>query len=83
MDAPLCPHRYGLQLLGGYVTSIIAFLKKHPTKITGFLLAAVGALQAQASTIQSFMAQNHFAMFTVGAGIFVSILGFINSNRDQ
>ena len=65
------------------MSSIIAFLKKHPTKITGFMLATVGALQAQASTLQSFLSPRHFAYFTVGAGIVVSILGFINSNREQ
>jgi len=62
-------------------TRIIDFLKRHPTKITGGALALVGAIQAQATTIQTFMTPKHFAVFTVGAGVVVSILGFINSNR--
>ena len=60
---------------------VTAFLKRHPTKITGGALALVGAIQAQATTIQTFMTPKHFAVFTVGAGVLVSILGFINSNR--
>ncbi len=58
-----------------------AFLKRHPTKITGLALALVGSLQAQANTIQSFMTPKHFAVFTVCAGVVVAVLGFINSNR--
>ncbi len=65
------------------MSSIIAFLKKHPQKITGFILSIVGALQAQAATVQGFLSPRHFALFTVAIGILVSVLGFINTSRDQ
>ena len=65
------------------MSSIIAFLKKHPQKITGFLLALIGGIQAQAATVQGFLSPKHFALFTVCVGVFVSILGFVNTSRDQ
>ena len=56
-------------------------LNEHKTKITGALLVFIGALQANSQTIQGLVSQETFAWFTVGAGAFVAVLGFLNSHK--
>ena len=59
---------------------IIRFLNAHKTKIVGLLLAALGSVQANSGAIQSIISPQHFAYLTIGAGVLVAILGFINSS---
>lgn len=65
------------------MSKLIAFFNAHKTKIVGAILVAMGSLQANASTVQSMMNPKHFAMFTVGVGLLVAILGFVNSSQSQ
>lgn len=55
------------------------FLNQHKTKITGLLIALIGALQANSAVIQTLVTPEQFAWFTVGAGVFVALLGVVNS----
>lgn len=51
------------------------------TKITGAALVALGSLQANSEAMRAIMTPEQFAWFTVLAGVFVALLGFINSNK--
>ena len=46
-------------------------------------MVVVGAVQAQAVVIQPFMTPKHFALFTIAAGSFVALLGFLNGQRND
>jgi hypothetical protein len=54
-------------------------LKTHPTRITGFLMVAIGALQANSNVLQTLLTDKQFAWFTVVAGAVVAGLGFLNA----
>lgn len=58
-----------------------AFLSRHKTKITGMLLTALGSLQANSQTIQSFVSPKEFAYLTIVLGLLVACIGFLNSSR--
>lgn len=60
---------------------MFALLKAHRTKIVGGILVIAGALQANASSIQSVVSPHAFAWFTVGIGCVVGLLGFLNSSK--
>lgn len=62
--------------------NILAWLNSHKTKITGALLVTAGALQANATSIQAVVKPSTYAWFTVGVGVLVALLGFLNSRRD-
>jgi hypothetical protein len=61
--------------------SIVRFLYNHKTKITGMLLVACGAVQANATSIQEVVSPHTYAWFTVGIGVLVAVLGFVNSSK--
>lgn len=60
---------------------MLNFLKAHRTKLVGAFLVLAGALQANASSIQSLVTPKQFAWFTVGIGCIVGLLGFLNSQN--
>lgn len=59
--------------------TILNTLKTHPTRITGFLMVAIGALQANSNVLQTLLTDKQFAWFTVVAGAVVAGLGFLNA----
>jgi hypothetical protein len=61
--------------------NFLTWLYSHKTKITGGLLVAAGALQANATSIQAVVKPHTYAWFTVGVGVVVAILGFLNGTR--
>ena len=61
----------------------LAWLYSHKTKITGGLLVVAGAVQASATTIQPVVSPKAYAMFTVGVGALVALLGFLNSKSND
>lgn len=61
--------------------AILVFLYNNKTKISGFLLAIVGALQAQSFVLQGWMSDSAFATFTTAMGTLVAVLGFINGKK--
>ena len=46
-------------------------------------MVVIGSVQAQAVIIQPFMSPKHFALFTIAAGGFVALLGFLNGQRND
>lgn len=56
----------------------LRFLNSHKTKITGVLLIGIGSLQANAAFMQTLLTPRQYAYFTIGAGMFVAMLGFLN-----
>ena len=65
------------------MSKLISFLNAHKTKIMGGMLVAVGALQTNSSSVAAMMSPKHFAIFTVGVGVVVAVLGFINSSQQS
>ncbi len=63
------------------IKGILVFLYNNKTKLSGFLLAIVGALQAQSVVLQDWLSPSAFAAFTTFMGVLVSILGFINGKK--
>jgi len=63
------------------VKAVLIFLYNNKTKISGFLLAIVGALQSQAFVIQGWMSEGAFATFTTAMGTLVAVLGFVNGKK--
>ena len=57
------------------------FLNAHKTKIVGGLIVISGALQANSTAVQSLLSPREYAWFTVGIGVVVAILGFLNSQN--
>lgn len=55
------------------------FADRHKTKITGLFLVLIGSLQANSSVLQTLLTPKQFAWFTVAAGLFVALLGFLNN----
>lgn len=51
------------------------------TKITGGALVVIGSMQANSEAMRAIMSPEQFAWFTVLAGVFVALLGFVNSNK--
>jgi bacteriorhodopsin len=65
---------------------VIKWILRNPTKITGAIIVVIGALQTNTTALQALMTPKQFAWFTVGAGAFVALLGFVNtllSNQDD
>ncbi len=60
---------------------IIAFLLKHPQKITGALLVGLGAIQANITMLQQILTPRQFAFTTIAVGCVVAVLGFINTQK--
>jgi len=61
--------------------AILRSLYNNKTKLTGLLLVVIGALQTNATALQSLLTADQFAWFTVGAGVLVAVLGFMNSHK--
>lgn len=55
------------------------FLMNHKTKIMGFLITVLGAVQASAGQLTTLLSPKHYAVVMVIAGICVAALGFLNS----
>ena len=55
------------------------FLYNNKTKITGFLLALAGTLQANEAAFEVLLTPKQFALFTIFIGVAVMALGFVNS----
>jgi len=53
--------------------------KNRTIKITGFLMAILGALQAAIPQLMTLLATRTFAIFVVGLGVAIAMLGFINA----
>lgn len=60
---------------------LFLFLNRNKTKITGALLVVIGSLQANAEFMQSLLTPKQYAMFTIAAGMFVALLGFLNNPK--
>lgn len=58
---------------------MLSFINSHKTKLTGALLVALGAVQANAGTIQTVIPPRAFAWMTFGIGVMVAVIGFLNS----
>lgn len=61
--------------------AVLRWIYNNKTKLTGGVLVAVGAMQANATAMQALLSPGHFAWFTVGAGVLVAVLGFLNSHK--
>lgn len=60
------------------------FINSHKTKMTGAALVALGAIQANAGTVQTLVPPRAYAWLTVALGVLVAVLGFINgSQKDE
>lgn len=62
---------------------LLAFLNRHKTKVTGFLLVIAGALQANTTVLQGVLTPSQFAWLTVVVGCVVAGLGFLNGSKSQ
>lgn len=60
---------------------IFAVINRHKTKLTGMSLVVIGALQTNSTMLQALMTPRQFAWFTVGSGVVVAVLGFLNGRR--
>ena len=56
-------------------------LQTHPTRITGLLLVIVGSLQANSEVFRSLLSPTQYGLFTIGTGVVVAALGFLNAGR--
>lgn len=61
----------------------LRFTNRHKTKITGALLVVIGSLQANAQFMQELLTPRQYAFFTIGAGMFVALLGFLNAPKES
>lgn len=61
----------------------LRFTNRHKTKITGALLVIIGSLQANATFMQELLSPRAYAMFTIAAGMFVALLGFLNAPKES
>ena len=61
----------------------LTWLNQHKTKITGAVLVAIGAVQANAKMLQPLMSPRAYALSMVVAGVVVAVLGFMNSRPPQ
>ncbi len=61
----------------------LTWLNQHKTKITGAVLVAIGAVQANATMLQPLMSPRAYALSMVVAGVVVAVLGFMNSRPPQ
>lgn len=57
-------------------------VNKNKTKITGALLVAFGVVQTQSETVRELLSPVAFSWFTIGVGVVVAVLGFLNSNGE-
>lgn len=57
------------------------FLYNNKTKITGAVIVGLGSLQANAAVIETLLTPEQFAKFTIFAGLIVTVLGFINTQK--
>lgn len=58
---------------------VLVLLWRHKTRMSGFLLTLLGAIQVALPQLQEFMTKRSFAFWTVGVGIWVTVLGVMNS----
>jgi hypothetical protein len=61
--------------------SVGVWFYNHKTKITGLLMVVIGSLQANSAVLEQLLSPKQFAWFTVGAGVVVAGLGFLNSQK--
>lgn len=63
------------------MSAFLHFLNANKTKLTGLALVAIGSLQANSAMVQTLLSPNEYAWFTVGAGVLVATLGFLNNPK--
>lgn len=67
--------------------AFLAFLMAHKTKLTGAMLVSIGSLQANSAFFQAgpdpLLTPRQFSVFTIGAGMFVALLGFLNNPKPK
>lgn len=63
--------------------NVMKWINRHKTKITGAVLVAAGAAQANATVLQAAISPKAYAWFTVCIGVLVAVLGFINGSRRE
>jgi len=61
----------------------MSLIRNHKTKLTGALLVAIGAFQANSEAFRTLVSPKGFAWITVGLGVLVALLGFINQQVAQ
>lgn len=54
-------------------------LDRNKTKITGLVIAVLGALQAASPQLQAVMSPRTYAITMIFLGVLVSVFGFLNS----
>lgn len=58
---------------------MLKFLNNHKTKIVGFLITLLGAVQASAGQLGAVLSPKAYAWTMIAIGIVVAVLGFINT----
>lgn len=61
--------------------TILNFLNRHKTKLTGLLIAVLGQVQASAASLGTMLEPHQFAQVMFWCGILVTALGFLNSRK--
>lgn len=60
---------------------LISFLNRTKTRISGYIVAALGALLAAGPQLQQLLTTKQLAIVTVVVGIAVAIIGHYNANQ--
>lgn len=61
------------------MSALLKWLNAHKTKLLGFCLVILGALQANMEALRDVMSVRAFAWLVVGLGMGVAAVGFINT----
>lgn len=59
--------------------TVLHWINSHKTKITGFVIVVLGAVQANAAHLGTVLTPKQYAIAMVCVGVLVSALGFINT----
>jgi hypothetical protein len=63
--------------------TFLKWLDNHKTKLSGILLLTVSSLQANSVVVEQLLTPKQFALFTLVAGIVVTIIGSTNTARQK
>lgn len=58
---------------------MLSFINAHKTKIVGFIIVLLGAVQANAAQLSVLLSPKQYALTMVVLGCFVAAFGFINT----
>ena len=58
------------------------WLDKYKTRLTGFILVTVSALQAQETVLHELISPRAFSFTTLVIGIIVAGIGFLNASKE-